>query len=59
MSTHGSTASPHDAFDAIVVGAGFGGSACAAVLAKEGLRVCLVDKNSLPGGKAMTVGKAA
>lgn len=57
MGTHGSTTRHPDDFDAVVVGAGFGGSACAAVLAKEGLRVCLVDKNSRPGGKAMTVGK--
>ncbi len=44
-------------FDAIVVGAGFGGCACAALLAKEGLHVLLVDKNSVPGGKALTVSK--
>ena len=43
-------------FDAIVVGAGFGGSTCAALLAKRGLRTLLVDKNAVPGGKAMTVG---
>ncbi len=42
-------------FDAIVVGAGPGGSAIAAILAKEGLRVLLVDKNKAAGGKMMTV----
>lgn len=42
-------------FDDVVVGAGFGGSACAALLAKAGLRIYLVDKNSRAGGKAMTV----
>lgn len=45
-------------YDAIVVGAGFGGSSCAAILAHEGLRVLLVDKNTRAGGKAMTVSKA-
>ena len=46
-----------DGFDAIVVGAGFGGATCAALLAKRGLRTLLVDKNAVPGGKAMTVGE--
>jgi len=46
-----------DSFDAIVVGAGFGGATCAALLAKRGLRTLLVDKNAIPGGKAMTVGE--
>jgi prolycopene isomerase len=46
-----------DGFDAIVVGAGFGGATCAALLAKRGLRTLLIDKNAVPGGKAMTVGE--
>jgi len=46
-----------DSFDVIVVGAGFGGVTCAALLAKRGLRTLLVDKNAIPGGKAMTVGE--
>ncbi len=44
-------------YDAIVVGAGFGGSACAGLLAKRGLKVLLVEKNARPGGKAMTLSK--
>ena len=44
-------------FDVIVVGAGFGGSACAALLAKRGLRVLLLDKNTKAGGKAMSLSK--
>lgn len=44
-------------FDVIVVGAGFGGATCAAVLARRGLRTLLLDKNAVPGGKAMTVGE--
>ncbi len=43
--------------DAIVIGAGFGGSACAALLAKRGFKVLLVEKNNLTGGKAMTLNK--
>jgi prolycopene isomerase len=45
-------------FDAIVVGAGFGGATCAALLSRRGLRTLLIDKNAVPGGKAMTVGKS-
>ena len=44
-------------FDAIVIGAGFGGSACAGLLAKHGLKVLVVEKNSVSGGKAMTLHK--
>lgn len=43
--------------DVIVVGAGFGGSSCAALLAKRGLKVLLLDKNARAGGKAMSLSK--
>lgn len=42
-------------YDVIVVGAGPGGSVCAALLAKKGMKTLLVEKNDRPGGKAMTV----
>jgi len=41
-------------FDAIVVGAGPGGSTIAALLAKNNLKVLLVDKNPRAGGRMMT-----
>ncbi len=44
-------------FDAIVVGAGFGGATCAALLARRGLRVLLLEKNGQAGGKAMVISK--
>lgn len=44
-------------YDVIVVGAGFGGSACAGLLAKRGLKVLLVEKNARAGGKAMSIFK--
>lgn len=44
-------------YDVIVVGAGPGGATCSAMLAKWGLKVLLIDKNSQIGGKAMTVSK--
>ncbi len=37
---------------AVVIGAGFGGLSAAALLAKEGLDVTLVEKNEGPGGRA-------
>jgi phytoene dehydrogenase-like protein len=46
-----------DSYDVIVVGAGFGGSASAALLAKRGLKVLLLDKNAKAGGKAMALSK--
>lgn len=42
-------------YDVIVVGAGIGGVVCAALLAHRGVGTLLIDKNSIPGGKAMTV----
>lgn len=44
-------------YDAIVVGAGFGGSSCAALLARRGLKVLLTEKNDRAGGKAMSLSK--
>jgi prolycopene isomerase len=44
-------------FDVIVIGAGFGGATCAALLAKRGLRVLLLEKNGQAGGKAMVISK--
>jgi prolycopene isomerase len=44
-------------YDVIVVGAGFGGSSCAGLLAKRGLKVLLLEKNTRAGGKAMTISK--
>lgn len=44
-------------YDAIVIGAGFGGSSCAGLLAKRGLKVLLTEKNNVAGGKAMSLAK--
>lgn len=46
-----------DSHDVIVIGAGFGGSSCAGLLAKRGLKVLLLEKNSRAGGKAMSLSK--
>jgi len=42
-------------YDVIVVGAGLGGCVCAALLAKSGIRVLVLDKNKQVGGKAMGI----
>ncbi len=44
-------------YDVIVIGAGFGGATCAALLAHRGVRTLLIDKNAVPGGKALTMSK--
>ncbi len=42
-------------YDVIVIGAGPGGSSCAALLAKGGMKTLLLDKNDRAGGKALTL----
>ncbi|MFT3739396.1 MAG: NAD(P)/FAD-dependent oxidoreductase [Breznakibacter sp.] len=37
-------------FDVVVIGSGFGGLMCAALLGKHGYRVCVLEKHELPGG---------
>jgi len=41
-------------FDVVVAGGGVNGLACAAVLARENLRVCVVERNPWVGGGAVT-----
>lgn len=45
-------------YDAIIIGGGPGGIACAALLAKSGVRTLLLEKNSRTGGKAITIERA-
>ncbi|MCI5119696.1 MAG: FAD-binding protein [Candidatus Electrothrix sp. AUS4] len=39
-------------YDAIIIGAGLGGLSCAALLARQGFRPLVLEKNSKPGGYA-------
>ncbi|MFC7523838.1 phytoene desaturase family protein [Parapedobacter sp. GCM10030251] len=44
----------HESFDIIVIGSGLGGLVCATILAKEGLKVLLLEKNNQYGGNLQT-----
>lgn len=44
-------------FDAIIIGAGPAGSACAYTLAKEGKEVLLIERGDTPGSKNVTGGR--
>jgi uncharacterized protein with NAD-binding domain and iron-sulfur cluster len=46
-------------FDALVVGAGVAGLACATALADAGMRVCVLEGRAIPGGRARSWGDAA
>ncbi|MBI4516330.1 MAG: NAD(P)/FAD-dependent oxidoreductase [Deltaproteobacteria bacterium] len=44
-----------ESFDAVVIGAGYGGATAAALLAHSGRRVALLEKTLRAGGKAQTI----
>lgn len=44
----------HESFDIIVIGSGLGGLACATILAKEGCKVLVLEKNKQYGGNLQT-----
>ncbi|MBL7957660.1 MAG: NAD(P)-binding protein, partial [Flavobacteriales bacterium] len=37
-------------YDAVIIGAGLGGLQCAITLAREGMKVCVLEQNSQLGG---------
>jgi all-trans-retinol 13,14-reductase len=44
-------------YDVVIIGAGLGGLLCANILAKEGMRVCVIEKNKKPGGSIQSFAK--
>ncbi len=44
-------------YDAIVIGSGPGGSSCAALLQKRGIKTLLIEKNGFLGGKMVSIEK--
>lgn len=41
-------------FDVVIIGSGLGGLACGTILAKEGYKVCILEKNNQIGGTLQT-----
>jgi all-trans-retinol 13,14-reductase len=41
-------------YDAIIIGSGLGGLLCGYILSREGMRVCIIEKNNQPGGALQT-----
>ena len=41
-------------FDVVIMGSGLGGLACGTILSKEGLKVCIIEKNEQIGGSLQT-----
>ena len=41
-------------YDAIIIGSGLGGLLCGYILSREGMHVCILEKNSKPGGALQT-----
>ena len=41
-------------YDAVIIGSGLGGLACGAILAREGKKVCILEKNKQIGGALQT-----
>ena len=41
-------------YDAVVIGSGMGGLVCATIMAKEGYKVCVIEKNKQVGGTLQT-----
>ncbi|MCP3963362.1 MAG: NAD(P)/FAD-dependent oxidoreductase [bacterium] len=48
------TTEPDPSYDAVIIGAGIGGLFCANLLAREGLRVLLVEQHYMAGGYCST-----
>src|SRR5690349_12564895 len=41
-------------YDVVIIGSGLGGLACGAILAREGYKVCVLEKNKQIGGTLQT-----
>ena len=54
ISLNVSAAQPKQSYDAVIVGAGHNGLACAALLAKGGLRVAVFERRTAIGGAAVS-----
>ena len=48
---------PKENYDVVVIGSGPGGSSCAALLQKRGIKTLLIEKNGFLGGKMVSIKK--
>jgi phytoene dehydrogenase-like protein len=56
---HGLKAEPRPAYDVVVIGAGIGGLICAGLLARNGVKVLLVEQHYMVGGYCSTFHRGA
>ncbi|MBD3351679.1 MAG: NAD(P)-binding protein, partial [Candidatus Lokiarchaeota archaeon] len=47
----------HQKYDAIIIGSGLGGLNCASILALNGLKVIVLEKNGFVGGRCASYNK--
>jgi phytoene dehydrogenase-like protein len=41
-------------YDVVIIGSGLGGLLCGYILSKEGIKVCILEKQPAPGGNLNT-----
>ncbi len=44
-------------YDVVIIGSGLGGLLCGNILSREGMNVCIIEKNFKPGGSLQTFGR--
>ena len=58
FATRGESKAAPGEYDAVIIGSGLGGLACAGYLAKSGLKTLVLEQRDMPGGYASTFSRA-